>query len=144
MSHPFIEQRIAGDISFGSSYTDAYNVTVVTTANGARYPQLNHAFPQRRFRLTFRENLANMWADVLNLYHRCHGTYFGFRAKAFDDFTDPFLPVGFSEIFGMATKKLTTEARIKCVLMAYDKALEDPKVVMPSSLHAAIEALRRV
>lgn len=87
MSHPFIEQRIAGDISLGSSYTDAYNVTVVITASGARYPKLNHAYPQRRFRLIFRESLVNMWPDVLNLYHRCHGTYYGFRAKAFDDFT---------------------------------------------------------
>ena len=63
--------------------------------------------------------------------------------KTFDDLSDPFLPTGFKEIFGMATERLTTEARVKCVLIAYDKALEDPKVVMPSSLHAAIEALRR-
>jgi hypothetical protein len=64
--------------------------------------------------------------------------------KTFDDLTDPFLPVGFSEIFGMATKNLTTEARIKAVLLAYDKALADPKVVLPTYMHCALEALRRV
>lgn len=87
MSHPFLEQRIAGDISYGSSYADDYNVVVTRTAGGARYPKLTHPYPQRRFRLNFRENLVNMWADVVNLYHRCYGTYYGFRVKAADDFT---------------------------------------------------------
>ena len=83
----FLEQRIAGSISYGSSYTDQYSVTVTQTASGAEYRKLVHPYPVRRFRLIFRESLANVWTDVLNLYHRCYGRYAGFRAKAFDDFT---------------------------------------------------------
>ena len=64
--------------------------------------------------------------------------------KTFDDLTDPFLPVGFSEIFGMATERLTTEARVRAVLIAYDTAIKDPKTVIPSYLTATLEGLRRV
>ena len=56
---------------------------------------------------------------------------------------DSFLPAGFAQIFETATKEMVQQARIRCVIIAYEKALQDPKVVMPSSLHAAIEALRR-
>ena len=64
--------------------------------------------------------------------------------KTFDDLTDPFLPVGFNEIFKTATDKMLTESRIKCVLIAYDQALSDPKATLPTYLHAALEGLRRV
>jgi hypothetical protein len=47
---------------------------------------------------------------------------------------DTFLPEGFNEIFN---------TRIRAVLVAYAKALEDPKFVCPSHLHAALEGLRR-
>lgn len=83
----FLEQRIAGGISFGSSYTDEYAVTITTTAAGAEYRKLVHPYPQRRFKLIFRETLAAAWTDVLNLYHRAYGRFAGFRAKAFDDYT---------------------------------------------------------
>lgn len=56
---------------------------------------------------------------------------------------DTFLPQGFNEIFKGATEKLLTDARVKCVLVAYEQALEDPKTVIPTALHAAIEALRK-
>lgn len=83
----FLEQRIAGGISYGSSYADEYAVTITATAAGAEYRQLIHPYPIRRFRLIFREHLDAMWADVCNLYHRAYGRYAGFRAKAYDDFT---------------------------------------------------------
>lgn len=83
----FLEQRIAGGISYGSSYFDQYAVMITRTASGAEYRQLVHPYPVRKFRLIFRESLANVWADVINLYHRAYGRYAGFRAKAFDDFT---------------------------------------------------------
>lgn len=56
---------------------------------------------------------------------------------------DTFLPQGFDEIFKGATDKLVTDARVKCVIVAYEQALKDPKTLMPTTLHAAIEALRR-
>lgn len=83
----FLEQRIAGGISYGSSYSDGYAVQIAQSAAGAEYRKLIHPYPVRRFHLNFREAMASMWADVLNLYHRCYGRYAGFRAKAFDDYT---------------------------------------------------------
>ena len=57
---------------------------------------------------------------------------------------DTFLPQGFDEIFQTATKGMITDARIKCVIIAYESALADPKVVLPTYLHAALEGLKRV
>jgi hypothetical protein len=56
---------------------------------------------------------------------------------------DTFLPKGFDQIFETATKNMVNDARIKAVLIAYDAALADPKANIPTSLHAAIEGLRR-
>jgi len=36
------------------------------------------------------------------------------------------------------------ERLIRCAVTAYAKALEDPKAQIPTYLHAALEALRRV
>lgn len=83
----FLEQRIAGAISYGSSYADAYEVQITQTAAGAEFRKLVHPYPVRRFRLSFREPIASYWTDVLNLYHRAYGRYAGFRAKALDDYT---------------------------------------------------------
>lgn len=47
-------------------------------------------------------------------------------------------------MFDAANKGLLMDARIRCVVLAYEKALADPKVVMPSYLHCALESLRRV
>jgi len=49
----------------------------------------------------------------------------------------------FDESFKNATAQLVMGSRVRAVLAAYEKALEDPKFVAPSFLHAAIEALRR-
>ena len=83
----FLEERLPVDVRLGMSYADDYTVMITTTAGGAEYRKLVHPYPVRRFRLIFREALASVWTDVLNLYHRCYGRYAGFRAKAFDDFT---------------------------------------------------------
>lgn len=60
---------------------------------------------------------------------------------------DSYLPKDFDLgrfMFAAAHAGITTDARIKCVLIAYEKALEDPKAAIPTALHAAIEGLRRV
>jgi len=56
---------------------------------------------------------------------------------------DSYLPTGFAQIFETATKTLQTEARVKAVLAAYDKALAE-NVQMPSYLHCVLESLRNV
>jgi hypothetical protein len=63
--------------------------------------------------------------------------------NTFDDLTDPFMPVGFDEIFRTATDKMLTDARVRCVQIAYEKALAED-AVLPSYLHAALCGLRRV
>lgn len=83
----FLETRIAGTVSFGSSYSDEYAVEIVRTASGARFSRLRHGYPVRRFRLDFREPLSDMWEDIVSLYHSVRGQYAGFRVKAVDDFT---------------------------------------------------------
>lgn len=83
----FIEQRLSAPISYGSSYTDQYQVQITQTAGGAEYRKLLNPLPVRQFRLIFRESLSALWSEVLSLYQRCFGRYAGFRVKAFDDFT---------------------------------------------------------
>jgi len=56
---------------------------------------------------------------------------------------DSYIPAAFDEILRGATKTIVTDGRIRAVILAYEKALQDPKFVAPSFLHAAIEALRR-
>ena len=51
---------------------------------------------------------------------------------------------GWTEMFEQAHKNILTDARIRCVIVAYEAALADPKAVIPTALHAAIEGLRRV
>jgi hypothetical protein len=61
---------------------------------------------------------------------------------------DSYLPPDFLDLgrfmFDAAHKGMLTDGRIRCVLIAYDAALQDPKAVIPTSLHAALEGLRRV
>ena len=56
---------------------------------------------------------------------------------------DTYLPKDFAEMFDKATARLTQDARIMAVLAAYDRALEDKSTHIPTTLHAAIEALRK-
>ena len=83
----FLEQRISGAISYGSSWADEYAVQITRTAGGGEYRKLVHPYPVRRFRLLFRADRADVGAKVLDLYHRCYGKFSGFRVKALDDFT---------------------------------------------------------
>jgi hypothetical protein len=52
----FLEERISGLISYGSSYSDEYQVTLTRTAGGAEHRKLVHPYPLRRFRLIMRED----------------------------------------------------------------------------------------
>jgi hypothetical protein len=63
--------------------------------------------------------------------------------NTFDDLTDPFMPVGFDEIFRTATAKMVTEARVKAVLLAYERAMTE-NAQLPTYLVATLEGLRRV
>ena len=82
----FLEERISADILTGASYQDDYLVNVVTDSGGNEYRSLYHPFPVRKFDISYLLEKVGMWAQLLNLYHRAHGKYGGFRIRAIDDF----------------------------------------------------------
>lgn len=83
----FLEESLNGGIQYGSSWADDYNVNVSTTSGGQEYRSLVHIFPVRKFDVTFMMDNVNMWVNLVNIYHRAHGKYAGFRAKCIDEFT---------------------------------------------------------
>ena len=83
----FLEERLDGGIQYGSSWTDDYNVNIITTSSGQEYRSLVHIFPVRKFDVTFMMDNINMWQNLINVYHRAHGKYAGFRAKCIDEYT---------------------------------------------------------
>ena len=81
----FLEDLLYTTIKYGSSWQDDYAVNVVTTSGGQEYRSLTHPFPKRTFVLDYELELSSMWTDLLDLYHRAHGTYAGFRAHCIDE-----------------------------------------------------------
>ena len=81
----FLEEVLYSTVKYGSSWQDEYNVNVVETSGGQEYPSLTHPFPKRTFTLDFELATADMWPNILDLYHRAHGTYAGFRAWCIDE-----------------------------------------------------------
>lgn len=81
----FLEDLLYTTIKYGSSWQDDYAVNVVTTSGGQEYRSLTHPFPKRTFVLDYELDLSSMWTDLLDLYHRAHGTYAGFRAHCVDE-----------------------------------------------------------
>lgn len=82
----FLEERISADILTGAGYQDDYSVNVVTDSGGNEYRSLYHPFPVRKFDISYLLEKHGMWAQLLNLYHRAHGKYAGFRIRAIDDY----------------------------------------------------------
>lgn len=81
----FLEEVLYSTVKYGSSWQDEYNVNVVETSGGSEYRSLIHPFPKRTFTLDFELATADMWGNILDLYHRAHGTYAGFRAWCIDE-----------------------------------------------------------
>jgi len=82
----FLEERISADILTGAGYQDDYSVNVVTNSGGNEYRSLYHPFPVRKFDISYLLEKQGMWAQLLNLYHRAHGKFCGFRIRAIDDY----------------------------------------------------------
>lgn len=81
----FLEEVLYSTVKYGSSWQDEYLVDVIETAGGQEYRSLTHPFPKRTFFLDFELATADMWGNILDLYHRAHGTYAGFRASCHDE-----------------------------------------------------------
>jgi uncharacterized protein (TIGR02217 family) len=81
----FLEELLYTTVKYGSSWHDAYNVQVSETSGGSEYRSLTHPFPKRKFSLDFEVATDEMWDAILDLYHRAHGTYAGFRVWCIDE-----------------------------------------------------------
>ena len=83
----FLEERLPVGVRAGASYSDQYAVEITTTASGSEYRRLVHPYPVRVYNVFYTQETANLWSDILALYHRAYGMYAGFRVKALDDYT---------------------------------------------------------
>lgn len=83
----FLEEVLYSTVKYGSSWSDEYVVDVTTTSSGQEDRFLRHTFPRRTLSLDFDLSVADMWTNIINLYHRAHGTYSGFRARCYDEWS---------------------------------------------------------
>ena len=83
----FLEERLPIGVRAGASYSDEYNVEITQTANGSEYRRLVHPYPMRVYNVFYTQFTADLWDQILSLYHRSYGMFAGFRVKALDDYT---------------------------------------------------------
>lgn len=83
----FLEERLPIGVRAGASYSDEYNVEITQTAAGQEYRHLVHPFPVRVYTIFYTQVTADLWAQIMALYHRAYGMFAGFRVKALDDYS---------------------------------------------------------
>ncbi len=83
----FLEERLPIGVRMGASYADEYNVEITQTASGSEYRRLVHGYPRRVFNVSYTQLTADLWAQVMALYHRAYGMFAGFRVRAVDDYS---------------------------------------------------------
>jgi uncharacterized protein (TIGR02217 family) len=83
----FLEERLPIAVRAGASYSDEYKTEITETGNGSECRRLVHPYPRRVWNIFYTQLTADLWDDILSLYHRVYGMYAGFRVKALDDYT---------------------------------------------------------
>jgi len=88
----FLEERLPIAVRAGASYSDDYAVEITQTGGSnntpaTEYRRLVHPFPVRVYRVHYTQWTADLWDQIISLYHRVYGMYAGFRVKALDDYT---------------------------------------------------------
>lgn len=83
----FLEERLPIGVRAGATFADEYKVEITQTANGSEHRRLVHPYPMRVFNVMYTQSTANLWDQIIALYHRAYGMYAGFRVKALDDYT---------------------------------------------------------
>ena len=88
----FLEERLPIAVRAGASYSDEYAVEITQTGGSKNSPasefrRLVHPFPVRIYTVFYTQFTADLWDQILSLYHRSYGMYAGFRVKALDDYT---------------------------------------------------------
>lgn len=83
----FLEERLSDLIRYGSSWTEDFAVESGESANGDSFRSLIHPWPKRTFDISYMLDNARLWSELVNVYMRAHGTFAGFRARCFDEWS---------------------------------------------------------
>lgn len=88
---PFLEEAINPEPSYGTSFTESYDVDNQVTAGSAsrppsEYSRLRHPYPRTRLSLNFNNRKSDFTREeIMDLYHRVGGTHGGFRVHHHSD-----------------------------------------------------------
>lgn len=102
----FLEERLFSLVRYGAGYQDDYEVGITETKGGNEYRNLVHPFPRRKFDVSYLLDNALMWGQLLNLYHRAHGKFAGFRARCLDEYSSNgaiTAPTAFDQAMGLVS-----------------------------------------
>lgn len=83
----FLEERLSSLVRMGASYQDDYAVTISQTSGGQEYRSLTHAFPVRKFDISYLLDNDKTYTELQGVYHRAHGRFAGFRVRCHDEWS---------------------------------------------------------
>lgn len=86
----FLEERFPEDVEYGSGFATSFAAQTVTTAGGNEYRSLRHPFLQASLEVDFTRQRDDVIKRIIDLNMRAGGTYRGFRAKNYMDFSTNF------------------------------------------------------
>lgn len=88
MARPFFEESIIECARMGSDYSESYDVVETQTKSGDTYAHIAHPYPVFRMTMDFANTARDIYReDITALYHKCQGTFAGFRARHHQDFS---------------------------------------------------------
>jgi len=102
----FLEDRLPVGVRAGASYADEYAVEISTTAGRSESRRLVNPYPLRIYSVFYTQHTADLWDDILSLYHRAYGMFAGFRVKALDDYTTnnrTLAPTAFDQVLALVS-----------------------------------------
>lgn len=102
----FLEERISDLIRYGSNWQDEFAVEITRSSGGSEDRRLIHPYPVRKFDISYMLDSDRLWTELVNVYARAHGTFGGFRARCFDEWSTNG-PKGTPTAFDQATLQLT-------------------------------------
>ena len=102
----FLEERISDLIRYGSNWQDEFAVEITRSSGGSEDRRLIHPYPVRRFDVSYMLDSDRLWTELVNVYARAHGTFAGFRARCFDEWSTNG-PKGAPTAFDQATLQVT-------------------------------------
>ena len=88
MARDFFEDRISVEIGYGSSFRESYSVVNTEDVSRNSYGKLNDPRPLARCDYIY-QNRSHQFTlmQVVDLFHRCGGTFGGFRVKNYGNYS---------------------------------------------------------